>query len=130
VVWFRKYPRTRSGDFWIGSIDLDEACAAGADRAELLTTLLRRGDESRARQLAQQEDFRIGGCPFHLWPAIDFATPDFGQGRAMGGLVRDRWYPLSRDAGVAPAPWWQWRTPWTRSNTSRALRGELTVDGA
>lgn len=115
--------------FAAGAMELDEAVAAGADRGELLITLLRRGDENAAHALAAAADFRIMGRHFHVWPALDFATPEFGRHGVMGRIGSDSLYPLSRDAGVAPPPWWQWRSPWTRSDSSRVLRGELTVDG-
>jgi hypothetical protein len=100
-----------------------------ASPSDLLITLLRRGDETRARSLVRAPDFRIGGNQFHYWPALDFAAPEFGQRGVMGRIGADCLYPLSRDAGVAPPPWWQWRSPWTRSDSARVLRGELTVDG-
>ena len=115
--------------FAAGAIDLDVAIAERADRGELLITLLRHSDAAAARALAAAEDFHIMGCPFHLWPALDFAWPEFGQRTLIGRVGADSLYPLSRDAGVAPPPWWQWRSPWTRSDSARLLRGELTADG-
>jgi hypothetical protein len=52
-----------------------------ASPSELLITLLRRGDETRARSPVQAPDFRIGGNQFHYWPALDFAAPEFGSER-------------------------------------------------
>lgn len=119
--------------FAAGAINLDEARAAHADGGDLLTTLLRRGDEVAAAALAQSPGFRMRGRAFYVWPALDFGMPpDYAQRDIIGsvGVGTDSLYPLSRDAGVAPPPWWQWRTAWTRSASSRALRGELNADGS
>jgi len=116
--------------FQAGAISLDEARATIADTGDLLITLLRRGDEAEASALAHSPQFRLSGKQFHFWPALDFASkPDFAQRGIFGGFERDLMYPLSRDAGVAPPPWWQWRTPWSRSDSSRVLRGELEAAG-
>lgn len=114
--------------FAADAISLDDALAARADNGDLLITLLRRGDEQAARALAESPEFRFSGTSFHYWPALDFARPDFGRREMMGRSGTDDLYPLSRDAGVAPPPWWQWRSPWTRSDCSRALRGEPVGD--
>lgn len=114
--------------FAAGAIELEVARAEYADGGDLLTTLLRRGDEAAAAALVRLPDFRFRARSFYLWPALDFAMPpDFAQRGMFGsvGVGTDSLYPLSRDAGVAPPPWWRWRTPWAVSDSSRALRGEL-----
>lgn len=112
--------------FAADAMSLVEALAAAAHCSDLLISLLRGGDEARARSLLQAPDFRIGGSHFHFWPVLDFAAPEFGQREVMGRVGAACLYPLSRDAGVAPPPWWQWRSQWTRSESARVLRGELT----
>jgi hypothetical protein len=116
--------------FHAGAIGLDEARENRADAGDVLTALLRRGDEEAATAWAKSPEFRIRSKAFHFWPALDFASPPgYAQRGIFGGFERDVMYPLSRDAGVAPPPWWQWRTPWTRSDSARVLRGELRADG-
>ena len=115
--------------FEADALSLDEAQAELADPVDLLTTLLRRGDEAAAKALAQSPGFGLSGHWFHYWPAMDFAMPpDFARRGPFGRIGADAMYPLSRDVGVAPPAWWKWRTPWTRSDSSRVLRGEYAVD--
>ena len=113
--------------FHADAIGLEEARAASADTGDLLTTLLRRGDESTAAALVESPRFRIMGHAFHFWPALDYAMPpDYAQRGLVGSIGVDSMYPLSRDAGVSPPTWWRWRTSWTRSDSARVMRGELT----
>ena len=107
-----------------GSLSLDQALEDRAPMGDLMISALRRGDFAAASWLAQYSRFQPPSRAFHFWPALDFATPDYGRDELFG-FGTEKLYALSRDAGVAPPPWWQWKNPWMRSLSSRVIRGEL-----
>ena len=93
---------------------------------DMVATLLRRGDTPRiARLMPLILRYAAGASRrFCHWPVADWyhaqgllSAPD----ETLGEM-----YCLSRDAGIAPPAWWQWRTPWQPGGFEHArLRGLL-----
>ncbi|MEO7326806.1 MAG: hypothetical protein ABIW82_18440 [Dokdonella sp.] len=94
--------------------------------ADMATTLLKRGDTTRLERLVPMFD-ALGAADvsvdFCHWPLADWCD--------ARGLVRwpsrkfTETYCLSRDAGMAPPPWWSWTSEWTAGFYSARLRGTL-----
>ncbi|HSX61414.1 MAG TPA: hypothetical protein VLF18_14525 [Tahibacter sp.] len=95
-------------------------------RYDMVATLLRRGDAQRLVRLAPTIAKHVEGAGryFCHWPVADWCH---SEGLMPAPDVKlDEMYCLSRDAGIAPPAWWQWRTPWQPGGFHHArLRGLL-----
>jgi hypothetical protein len=93
--------------------------------ADIGVTLLKNGDTAQLHRYLDVIGRRYLPDTRHFchWPLADLLR---AEGIAMTpGLGADEMYCLSRDVGLAPPSWWQWRTPWETSFATRRIRGRL-----
>jgi len=93
---------------------------------DMIATLLKRGDTQRLARLAPKVAAHAEGASryFCHWPVADWLQSAGAMREAQESL--SEMYCLSRDAGIAPPAWWQWRAAWQPGGFHTArLRGLL-----